>query len=76
MLYRLYREDSSGRSVLLGTFSGESGSAAHTDTGLRRGASYSYYIIPVHPQLMAAGQPLTGTASMHITVSIPSGEDD
>ena len=49
-LYRLYRETKDGKSVMLGEFSGGEGSVAYTDGGLDAG-TYTYYVIPVHPQL-------------------------
>lgn len=73
MIYRLYRENSKGKSILLSEFSGGDGSAVYRDGGVRIGGSYSYYVIPVHPQLLIDGQAVTGPASKRVLVTI---EDD
>lgn len=70
-LYRLYRENSEGKSVMLGEFSGNDGSVTYVDEEPKRGRSYKYYIIPVHPQMEIDGQLMTGTASQKIEVKIP-----
>ncbi len=70
MLYRLYRENSEGKSVLIGEFPGESGSLAFTDSTVPEAGDYAYYVIPVHPQLCIDGQPLTGEASIRANVTI------
>ncbi len=69
MLYRLYREDTDGRSVLLAECSGENGSVSFLDEGVKAGARYFYYVIPVHPRLTVMGQQLTGEVSMRIGVT-------
>lgn len=70
MLYRLYRENEEGKSVLVGEFSGETGSVAFTDESIKHNGLYSYYVVPVHPQLVVAGQMMTGEASERATVRI------
>ncbi|MDO4572901.1 MAG: PBP1A family penicillin-binding protein [Clostridia bacterium] len=70
MLYRLYRENSEGKAVLLGEFSGEDGSVAFTDDSIPEAGAYAYYVIAAHPQLSIDGQPLTGEASARAGVLI------
>ena len=56
---------------MLGEFSGNDGSVTYVDEEPKRGRSYKYYIIPVHPQMEIDGQLMTGTASQKIEVKIP-----
>ena len=63
MLYRLYRENSAGKSVLLTEFSDVEGTVIFEDTAIKRTGKYAYYVVPVHPQLTLAGENLTGRAS-------------
>lgn len=70
-LYRLYRENRDGKSVLLGEFSGAEGTVQYTDEEARRGQEYQYYVIPVHPEMEIDGQRMTGVASQKRTVRIP-----
>ena len=70
MLYRLYRENSEGKSVLVGTYSGENGSVAVTDETIPRPGSYAYYVVGVHPQLEIGGQLVTGEASARVSITI------
>ena len=60
ILYRLYRENQEGKSVLLMEFSGENGSVAYEDKGIKQPGTYRYYVIPVHPQLTIQGEPVGG----------------
>ena len=57
---------------MLGEFSGGEGSIAYTDGGLDAG-TYTYYVIPVHPQLEVAGERVVGQSSERILVSVPGG---
>ncbi len=68
--YRLYRENSEGKSVLIEEFSGENGSVATEDDTIPKKGTYQYYVIPVHPQLTIDGQPVTGEASRRVSVTI------
>jgi len=70
-LYRLYRENTDGKSVMLGEFSGEESSVSYTDDAVRSEKTYDYYVIPVHSQMEIDGQLLTGAASRRLTVTIP-----
>ena len=70
MLYRIYRENGEGRSVLLGEIANAEGAAHFTDETVTRYGRYRYYVIPVHPQLTVEGQPVAGEASQKISVYI------
>ena len=50
--------------------SGENGSVAYEDNDVKVGASYRYYVIPVHPQLIVDGQAITGEPSHRASVTI------
>ncbi len=63
MIYRLYRENPNGKSILLEEFSNVEGTATYTDDGITKYGIYQYYVIPVHPQLMLNGQQAAGEAS-------------
>lgn len=71
-LYRLYRETTDGKSIMLGEFSGGEGSVAYTDSGIGAG-TYTYYVIPVHPQLEVAGERVVGQSSERVLVSVTGG---
>lgn len=68
--YRLYRENSEGKSVLVGEYSGQDGSVATEDAGIPGKGTYQYYVIPVHPQLTINDQPVTGEASRRVSVTV------
>jgi 1A family penicillin-binding protein len=63
MSYRLYREDESGFAILLTTVENAAYSVRLTDPVDRLNGTYSYYVVPVHPALVADGMPLCGRAS-------------
>lgn len=74
MVYRLYRENSAGKSVLIQEFSDAEGIVEYMDTSVKKNGKYAYYIIPVHPQLLRNGENMTGPASpkAEIKIKIPS----
>jgi Membrane carboxypeptidase (penicillin-binding protein) len=63
MQYRLYREDSSGFSILLATFENAIYPVRYSDPVGSLNGDYAYYIVPVHPSLLADGEPLCGRSS-------------
>ncbi len=69
MIYRLYRENSVGKSVMLGEFSNVEGTVTFTDERLKKEGEYAYYVIPVHPQLLINEQNITGSASKKVYVT-------
>lgn len=68
-LYRVYRENADGKSVMLGEFSGGEGNVSLTDQSVPAG-DYYYYVIPVHPQLEIAGERVVGQSSERVSVSV------
>ncbi len=70
MSYRLYREDSSGFSVLLTSFEGAAYQVSYSDPVDRLNGDFAYYVIPVHPALLADGEPIRGRSSVKIWISI------
>lgn len=71
VLYRLYRE-SAGVAQMVGEWPGTSGLIRYTDTDAKEGKTYSYYVIPVHPQLKIGGKQVVGPSSKRIELKIPS----
>ena len=71
VLYRLYREDGHGVALMLQEWSGNSGSIRYTDTTAEPGKTYTYYIIPAHPQLQIGGKQVVGPVSRKVTLQIP-----
>lgn len=71
-LYRVYRENADGISTMVGEFSGGEGSVSCTDEGLANGR-YTYYVIPVHPQLEIGGERVVGQSSIRVQVTVPGG---
>ncbi|MGI6192022.1 MAG: PBP1A family penicillin-binding protein [Christensenellales bacterium] len=63
ILYRLYRTDSAGKTVLLGEFAGDRGDITFKDTTAEYGALYEYFVLPVHPELTVSGEEVTGPAT-------------
>ncbi len=72
MLYRLYRDDGHGVALLLGEWPGSNGAIQYTDMTAEPGRSYTYYVVPAHPQLQIGGKQVVGPASKRITVQIPA----
>ena len=68
-LYRLYRENADGISTMVGEFSGGEGSVSCTDENVPSGV-YSYYVIPVHPQLEIDGERVVGQSSVRVQVTV------
>ena len=42
-----------------------------TDTLANRGKKYSYYVVPVHPEVLVEGQPLQGPPTPTLSVEVP-----
>lgn len=42
------------------------------DTLVKRGKKYTYFIVPIHSELEVDGEPLQGTPTDHLSISIPS----
>ena len=72
VLYRLYREDELGVAVQLEEWPGSAGVIQYTDKGVQPGRTYSYYVIPAHPELTINGSQVVGAATRKISVHIPA----
>ena len=70
VLYRIYREDAAGKSVLIHECAGTEGSIAFEDTAIPRKGRYTYYVIPVHPLLTVGGESVAGESSVRVTVNV------
>jgi len=42
-----------------------------TDTLVNRGKKYSYYVVPIHPEIIIEGQPLQGAPTPTLSVDVP-----
>lgn len=72
VLYRLYREDRRGSTQMLGEWPGSNGTVHYSDTSAQAGETYTYYIIPAHPQLEIGGKQVVGPSSKRIELQIPT----
>ena len=61
--YRLYRESKDGFAILLTTVEHAAYTVHYTDSLAGINGSVAYYVVPVHPALLADGTPLTGSPS-------------
>lgn len=75
ILYRLYRTDADGMTVLLGEFAGDRGNITHKDTTAEYGALYEYFVLPVHPELTVSGEAVTGPATARCTFFVDKPEN-
>jgi len=71
VLYRLYREDEQGVALQLGEWPGSAGEVTYTDTDAQAGKTYTYYVIPVHPELKIDGMQVVGPSTRRITMRAP-----
>ena len=70
MTYRLYREDSSGFSMMLTVFENVAYPVSYSDHLDRLNGDFTYYVIPVHPALYAGDEPLCGRPSIKKWISV------
>lgn len=68
VIYRVYRTDSSGYTVLVASIANSAITQTIIDDASELLGSYEYYVIPVHPSLKIDGRELTGTSSVHVSV--------
>lgn len=71
ILYRLYREDSSGSTHFVGEWAGGGLRVSVPDGSARYGETYSYYVVPAHSLMTLNGVQVTGVASRRAVVSTP-----
>ncbi len=70
MIYRLYREDADGFSILLSTFENAAYPVSFSDPVDRLNGIYAYYVVPVHPSLTVDGVPLCGPSCEKRWISV------
>jgi membrane peptidoglycan carboxypeptidase len=70
-VYQLLRTDYEGNTVMLNQWNGRAGTVKYKDTSARFGSEYSYYILPVHPELTINGSRVTGAKSRVLTIEMP-----
>lgn len=75
VIYRLYREDVSGASVMLKEWCEVTGEQTYIDNTALADVQYHYYVIPAHPLLKIDGRQVTGAASIRVSF-VPSDERD
>lgn len=66
--YRLYREDSSGYTVLLGTFVGSLLKHSYVDDVWGLVGAYRYYVVPAHPELTIGDVQVVGNSTPKLAV--------
>lgn len=71
VLYKLYREDEQNQTVCLQSWTGNK-RIAYTDTQIKAGTGYTYYVVPEHPGMAVNGKNVTGTASAPAHTFIPA----
>jgi penicillin-binding protein 1A/penicillin-binding protein 2A len=76
VIYRLLRDDiATGQTVKLGEFTGSREKVSFRDDTVQYGHTYQYYVLPLHPEIKADGQPLAGARSAVKEVAIGEEED-
>ena len=70
MVYRLYREDEDGFSILLATIEDAAYTVSFSDPVDRLSGIYAYYVVPAHPALLVDGVPLCGPFSEKRWISV------
>lgn len=76
IIYRVMREDLNEEvPELVGEYSGNASQISFTDFGAVYGHTYSYYIIPVHPENTDGNEKSTGAASTPVRITLLSEED-
>jgi membrane peptidoglycan carboxypeptidase len=74
--YRLMRLDSSeSEPTVIGEYTGDMPSVTVTDDTAQYGHAYSYYVIPVHPEIKINGGPLEGPSSAVVQISMASEDN-
>ncbi len=76
IIYRLMRTDiATGQTVKVGEFSGNRDRVSVKDDSVLYGHTYQYFVLPVHPEIEADGEPLTGAASDIKEIALSDEED-
>ena len=70
MLYRVYREDAHGFTILLATVNGSAFGVTLSLPLPEEDGAYAYYVVPVHPKLQQNGEPLTGLPSEKVFLTV------
>lgn len=71
LIYRVYRKDLSGGTVLIAELTGRSGYLACADKDAAPGETYEYYITAAHPDIKQNGAPYEGAPSETIRLTVP-----
>ncbi len=76
IIYRLMRTDiATGQTVKIGEFTGSKDKVFVKDDSAQYGHTYQYYLLPVHPEIMEDGEPLTGAAGEPVEIVLGDEED-
>jgi 1A family penicillin-binding protein len=75
--YNIYRleEDKNTPLLIHQVKTGTLDTVEWVDTLVNRGKEYTYFIVPIHPELEMEGQPLQGTPTAHLSVKVPSSAE-
>lgn len=68
-LYKLYRTSQDGATQLVKQWQGKSGAITYEDEEAYFG-TFSYYIVPEHPELVINGKRVTGPATSSISITV------
>ncbi|MEG1547757.1 MAG: PBP1A family penicillin-binding protein [Clostridia bacterium] len=70
--YVLYRNDSIGETKVIKKWGGSTGKVEYIDTTAQYGETYTYYVVPMHPELYINHKQVAGPATTKKNVSLPS----
>ncbi|HWQ59144.1 MAG TPA: transglycosylase domain-containing protein [Clostridia bacterium] len=68
-VYKLYRIDKDGLTQLVKQWSGKFGRVSYEDTEAFFG-TYTYYVIPEHPELVINGKKVTGPSTTRVPITV------
>jgi hypothetical protein len=60
----------SGHKELVGEYEGREGSVDIVDYDVEYGRWYEYQVVPVHPEIIIDGEPMTGSPSVRVEIEV------
>ena len=71
VVYRLNRTDmENGQTELVGEYEGREGPVDIVDYDVQYGRWYEYQVVPVHPEIIIDGEPMTGSPSVKVEIEV------
>jgi 1A family penicillin-binding protein len=75
VVYRLMRIDlESGETELVGEYEGREGPVDILDYDAQYGCRYEYQVVPIHPEILIDGEPMTGSPSVRVVIEVRDEE--